>query len=136
MTMTNRKTIRHDLVAKLKTITLLADEAGGTAHVVGYWPKDPQGISPFVGVDSGSVQYPTETDESNMTPFAFAVGVWVRRDAAEAAAEDTLDDLALEIAEVIRNNYNGRFVAESVTDQETIGGIPYKFEVHFVVIDG
>jgi hypothetical protein len=135
MTLTNPKTLRADLVAKLKTIALLGTDLDGTVHVVGFFPKDPGGISPFCGIDRAGWQPNLTGDRSSQTPNQFVVGFWVRRD-DPAAAEDTLDDLALALAGLLEAvYYQPKFFNPSQSDYEEIDGIQYKFELHFVEID-
>jgi hypothetical protein len=135
MTFTSQKTPRLDLVSALKGIALLADDVDGTAHVVGYFEPDPRGISPFVCVDSAGALYSPPDDGGLQTPMRFVVGVWVRRDIDPATAEDQLNDLALEIANVLRDDFNARFTDFPTSDFEMIEGVPYKFELHFVELD-
>jgi hypothetical protein len=137
MTLKSRKTVRDAIVTDLKAVTLagvavLATEAGGQAHVFDHLEKEPGGISPFACVDGGSVLYDLSGDDSNPTAYGLIVGFWVRRDLGEAASEDVLDDLALELAKLLRKSYNAKFSTPSVSDYEVIDGLPYKFELHFV----
>jgi hypothetical protein len=144
MTYVSQKTLRAALVTSLKTITLLADETGGSKHVLGYFEPNPQGISPFVCVDSAGKLFDLPDDETNLTPARFAIGVWQRRDDGNGivtattaqSAEDQLDDLALSIANVLRLNYpNSKFLDFPRTDYEEIEGLQYKFLFYFVEID-
>lgn len=132
MPFVSQKTLRADLVSKLKTITLLADDADTTAHVVGYFEPNPRGISPFACVDSAGMKYDLGSDET-ITPARFVIGVWVKRTNA-ATAEDQLNDLALSIANVLRLNYLAKYTAEPQSDFEEIEGVQYKFELYFVEI--
>jgi hypothetical protein len=129
----SQKTLRADLVTKLKTITLLADDTDHTAHVVGYFPTNPAGISPLVGIDSAGAMFDLVDDDTNQTPMRFVIGVWVRRD-DPATAEDQINDLAASIATVLALNYNAKFTTHPQSDFEEIEGIQYKFELHFVEI--
>lgn len=137
MTFTSQKTPRGAIVTALKGITLLANDPApaNTAHVVGYFEPNPQGISPFVCVDSAGAMYDLPDDGGLLTPFRFVIGLWVRRDIGEAAAEDQLNDLALEIALVLRDTFNARYTAYPTSDFEIIDGIPYKFELYYVELD-
>jgi hypothetical protein len=135
MTFVSRKATRDALVATIKTIAGLTDDADGTVHVVPYFTKDPAGISPFCCVDSGSVQYDLSGDPTKQTSMQFVIGFWVRRD-DPAGAEDMLDGLALALAQRLSEAYyQPRFYSPSVSDFEEIAGIQYKFELHFVEID-
>jgi hypothetical protein len=140
MTLLSRKTVRDGLVTHLKGVTVgavhpLADEAGGQAHVFPYLTKEVGGISPFACVDGGSVLYDLDGDDGLLTPFGLVVGFWAMRGGDnDAAAEDMLDDLALALALALRANYNAQFTVPSVSDYETLDGIPYKFELHFVEV--
>ena len=127
----SQKTLRADLVTKLKTITLLADDTA--VHVVGYFNPNPQGISPFACVDSAGALFDLSGDDTNLDPMRFVIGVWVRRD-DPATAEDQINDLAASIATILALNYNAEFTTHPQSDFEEIEGVQYKFELHFVEI--
>lgn len=130
--MNSQKTLRADLVTKLKGIALLADELDGTAHVLPYFETNPRGISPFVCVDSAG-QKPTLMGDMVPTPARFVIGVWVRRD-TPGTAEDQLNDLAASIVQVLSINYLAHYIDFPSSDFEEIEGVQYKFELHFVEI--
>jgi hypothetical protein len=147
MTYANQKTTRDALVTELKTITTLADEthASGAVdgdghpilvvdleHVVGYFTKNPKGISPFACVDSMGALYGPNSDPTGGTPFRFVVGFWALRDATDGA-DDELDDLALALAKKLQK-FLGKFITWPVVDYETIDGAEYKYALHFVEI--
>lgn len=135
MTWTNRKTLRAALVTTLKTITLLGNDTDGTAHTIGYFEPNPRGISPFCCVDSGGWLPELPGDDTALTECHFVIGVWVRRDGGQSAAEDQIDDIALSIAQKLSAGYNAKFEGPSNSDYEDIEGVPYKFELHFVKIE-
>jgi hypothetical protein len=134
MTFASQHPLRDDLVTKLKTITLLANDTDTTPHVVGYFETNPKGISPFACVDSAGALYGLPEDTSGLTPMRFVIGVWVRRD-DPATAEDQINDLALSIAQILEANYNAKYTDFPQSDFEEIEGVQYKFELHFVEID-
>lgn len=135
MTLISQKTRRLDIVERLRAVPALADDADGTAHVVAYFEPDPQGVSPFCCVSSAGANHRLPLDPSNTTPMRFVIGFWARRDQGQnEAAENLIDDLALELSRVLGNSYLAEYVDYPTSDYETISGIPYKFELHFVEI--
>ena len=121
----NRKDARNSLVTALEAIT-------GFQEVYDYLPKDFGGQSPVCTVD-GLSQFP-QFEPAVMETFQFAVGVWVNR-AAAATAEDTLDDLAQDVAEVIQDWHNGFFFQPSECTYEELEDGQYRVEWHFVQVD-
>lgn len=130
-TLPSRKKARADLVAKIKAgITQLAD-AGGVAHTYDHLIKDPAGLSPICTVESGPWQ-PRFTAAETQT-FAFTIGLWVKRtDASDA--EDLLDDLAVDLAEVLDANYNAEFTRPSMPEYD-LPELQYRIEWHFVAVE-
>lgn len=124
MTVRNRKDARESLATALDTIT------GPTVY--DYQPKDFGGLSPVITVESAAADYGETPGDVN--DFRFLVIAWVRRDDA-AAAEDTLDNLSQDIAEIVMDWNNGIFYQESDAGYEVIDGILYRREAHFVSVD-
>lgn len=141
MSLPNRKDVRDSLVANLKTDIIistnavLSDDSDGFAHARDYFPKDLDGRSPIAGVDGLWSQYDLSGDDSAETAFGLVVGFWARSMENRANAEDMLDNLAQQLATLLRAKYNARFSQPSVTDFEVVDGVEYKFELHYVEID-
>jgi hypothetical protein len=139
MSLPNRKTLRSALKTDLGgTLTGGTIWSGGVTMLQGqvydYYPKDPGGISPYAVIDSGTASYSLDGDEGTPTQFGIAVTFFARRDSADGA-DDILDDLALDLANICRSNYNARFLGPSQSDFELVAGVDYKFEVHFIEFD-
>lgn len=100
--------------------------------VYGYAPKDPQGISPFCTVESWRHHYQFHPAIENK--FGFLVKIWVKREDAETA-EEQLDDLALDLAVVIRRWHNVHFATPSETGYEQVDNDSYRTEIHYVEVD-
>jgi len=126
MTLHNRKTPRAALAAAITTnITQLQS-------VFKSLPKKPAGVSPFCTVESGPATYQFSPDENK---FGFVVGMWVLRDDADAA-EDLLDDLAQDLAQVVDTWHTATFSQESQTDYAMLDGkYDYRVEWHFVTVE-
>lgn len=122
----NRKDARNSLATALGTIT-------GFQAVYDHLPKGFDGQSPVCTIDAVS-QYPDLASAPGTETFQFAVGVWVRRDDA-AAAEDTLDDLAQDVAEAVEAWHNGIFYQASEATYEELESGQYRVEWHFVQVD-
>ncbi len=138
----NRTDLSTSVIADLKlisyvsggiTVTPLAD-VDGVEHVFDYWKKDPNGISPYACVDSGNIRYSTDGADSLLTPMTLVIGFWARRYSGNEH-NVMLDNLILGLVTFLRKKYNAKFASPSVSDYETIDGIPYKFELHFVKFD-
>lgn len=133
----NRETSRDQLA------TLLEDELmtnlGIVQAVYNRKVGDLQGQSPVVAVLSAGTGRPPTTFGVNSAEFHYEIQIWViyaATDWTEANAEDRLDLIEKEIAEVIEDNdvlagvwdnieYAGR---STVADVTTSGGVPYVLE--------
>lgn len=126
MTMENRKDARAALVSLIDTgITQLQSTFGSL-------PKKTGGVSPFCTVESGPAGYDFFPDESK---FGLIVGMWVLRDDADAA-EDLLDDLAQDLAQVVETWHTATFTQESQPDYEFLEGrYDYRVEWHFISVN-
>lgn len=123
----NRKDARKSLETALKTIT-------GFQAVYDHLPKGFDGQSPVCTIDAVS-QYPDLASAPGTETFQFAVGVWVRRTDA-GTAEDALDDLAQDVAEVVAAWHNGIFYQASEATYEVLDAADqYRVEWHFVQVD-
>ena len=125
---TNRKTLRSDLVTNLKTITSLADSSG-VAHVYGYLPKTLSGLSPICTVECGPSCLKTVVDITTQERVGVIIGFWVDRDSA-SGAEDLIDDLREGLRTVIRKYYNASLTAQSMPDYEIVDGTDYRIEFY------
>ena len=128
----NRKDARNSLVTALQTIT-------GFQVVFDHLPKDAGGQTPFCCVDSMG-QYPQFLGSAVAETFQFAVGVWIKRGSAgdsisAETVEDTLDDLAQDVAEVVQDWHNGIFYQAAECDYETLDDGTYRVEWHYVQVD-
>lgn len=122
----NRKDARNSLVTALTAIT-------GFQAVYDHLPKTFNNQSPVCTVYSIS-QFPDFNAPALTETFQFAVVVWVVRDDA-ATAEDQLDDLAQDVAEVVYGWHNGLFFQASEVDEVILEKGQYLVEWHFVQVD-
>ena len=135
MTVPNRKSLRSDLVTKLKAqVTLLANDSDGTVHVFDHLVKNLNGLSPVCTIESGPTNYDLSGDSEASHAMGFIIGNWIKRDDADAA-EDTLDDLIVAEVGTLRKEYNAKFTQPSMPDYETLDGVEYRIEFFAVEID-
>lgn len=126
----SRQTVREAVAAKiLATIT-------DCAAVLDYLPATPEGKSPLCAVATDPRAYRIGTEEERQ-PFGLIISFWVRQDmtGGRAAAADKMDSLALQLADLVTNNYNGRFVQDPDVYYDDIDGVPYLIEFHYLEID-
>ena len=123
---TNRKDARNSLVTALTAIT-------GLQVIYDHLPKTFSGQSPICTVDAIS-QFPDFNAPAVTETFQFAIGIWVDR-ADAGAAEDLLDDLAQDVAEVVLAWHNGIFYQPSEATYEELEKGQYRVEWHFVQVD-
>lgn len=144
----NRELVR-DKLAKLLEDTLVTTEEI-VEEVYNRKVDDPQGKSPIVCVLSAGTGRPPNTFGTHGAEFHFEIQVWVLYadpDATpawtEALAEDRLDLIEKEVAEVIENNaavsgfwndidYDGRSIVADVTVR---GGDAYVLEKIPVLVE-
>ena len=132
MTSISREVVRDDLVTKLRATDTFKTKTG---QVFSYLATDFQGMTPCCTVETYGSKLDTE-NEGDELQVNFVVGMWVKRDeSTAAAAEDTLDTLEVELRDVLRKNYNGRYARESQAMYDVIAGEDYRIEFHFVQID-
>ena len=128
MTYPNRTTALAHLAEQIETkITDLQT-------IYDYDPQDIEGESPLCIISRGGLRYSTHTDVE-YTVFRFVVGFWVRSDDDRQAAEEKLDDLAVDLAEVLELYYSADFYQESeLLEAEKVDGLVYSVELHYVEI--
>ena len=124
--LTSRKDARNALVTVLETITALQ-------KVYDHDTVDFAGQSPVCVVQSLS-QFPQFRGSVNTDSHQFVAEVYVNR-ADAGAAEDTLDDLAQDIAEAVEAWHTAFFFQPSECFYGIIDGIHYRGESHYIQVD-
>lgn len=124
-----RSAARAALVTQLETVVTSAQA------VFGELPNNPAGVSPFVTVESDG-SFP-RWEPAIYNQFRFVVAVWVNREVAEDT-ENTLDQLAYEIAQAIGGWHNGVFWQFSETGY--FGPVDvwpgqWRYEFHYIEIE-
>ncbi len=128
MTNASRKDLRAQLVADLQALTSITE-------VIPYLPRKLSGKSPVCSVESGGWQ-PVNTEEPTMVRVI--IGFWVRRSPEPDQlhpdpedAENVIDDLALQLAQLMEAEYNASAWRPSSPDYEVIDGVSYRIEFHY-----
>lgn len=130
--MATRKAARETLAAILNAAMTTCEEING------YFKSDPAGQSPVLCVHSLATMSQTFSFLGNRPTYGFDIIVYVRRGGTgitEATAENTLDDVAQQLYEVVEaNNRNIIWQGLSYSERSMalpvdIGGVPYWMEV-------
>lgn len=106
MALPSRRTYREGFAQKL-------DDLGIFEEVLEYLPKKLSGKSPIATVESAPAN--RTTSPADEAEFKLIVGLWVRRSVA-ADAEDLLDDLEQDVAELVATWDTAEYYQESSTD--------------------
>ena len=125
-------TVKNRSVRRLALVSAITSQITDLQAVYDHLAKDFNGQSPVATVESSGwlpLETPAEPQDLN-----YIVGFWARRDDAQtgAQAEQKLDDLAEDLANLVFNTFHGKFTEESTTMYAQIGGHSYRVEFHYV----
>ena len=142
MTITSRQVAREAIASLIRARSTLAQV------VYEYMPGNFAGASPVVTITGSGSERPRMTLRGVKTQFHLMVETFVLYADPDASppwtehdAENTLDALEAEVAQIVENNASGErwssltYETTSVVSKVTIGGVAYLYEAIPLVVE-